>query len=108
MIRGGYGRMPLRITELGVASDGAFPNPFDRGRRGQAGFVKRVYGALLANRRQWRLGGVDWFAWQDLPGHDPFCVFCQFAGLFDTAGRAKPSWRAFRRVSHRATEKFVR
>lgn len=108
MRRGGYRDRPIRLTELGVASDGAYPNPFDRGRRGQAGFVRRVYAALLANRGKWRLGGIDWFAWQDLPAHDPYCVFCQFAGLFDMAGRPKPAWRQFRRTSLRATAKTVR
>ncbi len=89
---------PLRVTELGVASNGVFPNPFDKGRRGQANFLLRAYKRLLARRRRWRIAGVDWFAWQDLGYNDTHCVFCQYAGLFDVEGRAKPAWHAFRRV----------
>jgi hypothetical protein len=30
---------------------------------------------------------------------DPHCVFFEFAGLFDDAGRPKPAWRALRRIA---------
>lgn len=89
---------PLLITELGVASNGVLPNPFDKGRRGQARFLRQVYGRLIASRRRWRLAGIDWFAWQDLGYTDSNCVFCQYAGLFDIEGRPKPSWYALRRI----------
>jgi polysaccharide biosynthesis protein PslG len=98
MARAGDGAKPLRVTELGVASAGLFPNPFDRGRRGQARYLRRAY-RLLLERRRWRIAGVDWFSWQDLSGHDGHCVFCQYAGLFDVAGAPKPAWGAYRSVA---------
>jgi polysaccharide biosynthesis protein PslG len=90
---------PLRVTEVGVASGGHYPNAFDRGRRGQARFLRTAYGRLLRNRARWRIDGVDWFAWRDLPNHDNHCVFCQYAGLLDVAGRPKPAWAAYRTVA---------
>ena len=107
MARAGDGAKPLRITELGVASNGLFPNPFDRGRLGQARYLTRAY-RLLAERRRWRVAGVDWFAWQDLPRHDGHCVFCQYAGLFDTGGAPKPAWGAYRSVATGAGPASVR
>jgi hypothetical protein len=42
------------------------------------------------------------FTWRDGgDGADPHCVFCEFAGLFDAEGAAKPAWRAFRQIAAR-------
>lgn len=98
MARAGDGAKPLLVTELGVASDGVAPNPFDKGRRGQARFLESTYRLMLEHRRRWRLGGAYWFTWKDVADADPYCVFCRFAGLFDASGRPKPAWRSFRRL----------
>jgi hypothetical protein len=108
MARAGDGREPLQLTELGVASGGEYPNSFDRGPRGQARFVERVFARLVAERRRWRIGGVDWFSWQDGPEPDPHCVFCEFAGLFDSSGNPKPSWWSYRRAVTDSTGLRVR
>lgn len=97
MALAGDGEKPLRVTELGVASDAIFPNPFDKGRLGQARFLERAYALLIQHRRRWRIAGVDWFAWQDLGYTDTHCVFCQYAGLFDVERVPKPAWHALRR-----------
>lgn len=108
MARGGDARKPLRITELGVASGGPYPNAFDRGPRGQARYLRHAYRLLFRRRARWRIAGVDWFAWADLSAHDRHCVFCQYAGLFDVRGRAKPAWRAYRRAVTAAGQSAVR
>ena len=108
LARAGDGRLPLLVTELGVASAGQIPSPFDRGPRGQARFLERAFARLASNRERWRLAGAYWFAWQDLPRPDPSCVFCQFAGLVDLDGSPKPSWWAFRRSLLRAEAGPVR
>lgn len=108
MAHAGDGAKPIRVTEVGVASDGAFANPFDKGRHGQARYLRRAYRLLLKGRRRWRVVGVDWFSWQDLPSHDSHCVFCQYAGLVDLEGWPKPAWHAFRRFSIHATAQTVR
>jgi len=108
LAQAGDGRLPLLVTELGVASASQVPNPFDRGPRGQARFLRRAFARLSTHRERWRLDGVYWFAWQDLPRPDPSCVFCQFAGLVDFQGTPKPSWWSFRRSLLRAEAGPVR
>jgi hypothetical protein len=95
MAAAGDGRKPLLISELGVASDSPLPTAFNWGRRGQASFLARAYRLLLRVRERWRIAGVDWYAWRDMTAGDPHCVFCQYAGLLDSAGRSKPAWHAF-------------
>jgi len=99
MAKAGDGGKPLQLTELGIASNGVFPNPFDKGPGGQATFLNRVFRLALRNRDRWRLAGVDWFTWQDSAATDPHCVFCQYGGLFDSAGAPKPAWEAFSRIA---------
>lgn len=96
MSSAGDARKPLQLTEIGVASAGRFPNPFDKGRAGQASFLRRVFQLAIENRGRWRLAGVDWFTWQDATSADPHCVFCEYGGMLDANGMPKPSWAAFR------------
>lgn len=108
MARAGDGSKPLLVTEIGVASNGIFPNPFDKGERGQARFLGKAYRLMLTNRRRWRLAGAYWFTWQDLTEADPQCVFCQYAGLFDANGKPKPSWRTLRHLVLSSARRRVR
>jgi hypothetical protein len=108
MARAGDGETALQLTELGTASGGLFPNPYDKGAAGQAAYLRRAFGLLVDQRRRWRITGVDWFTWQDAPNADPHCVFCQYAGLFDVDGNPKPSWGAFRSFADGAAAVRVR
>jgi hypothetical protein len=98
LIAAGEGRKPLLISELGVASSSRLPTGFNRGLKGQASFLRQAYRLLLGARHRWHIVGVDWYAWQDMGASDPHCVFCEFAGLFDSSGGVKPSWRALKQV----------
>jgi Beta-galactosidase len=102
MAAAGGARMPLLVSELGVASDSQLPTSFNRGRAGQARFLRDAYGLLLRKRGRWHIAGVDWYAWQDAQGPDPHCVFCQYAGLFDSKGKAKGAWWAYRSLAREA------
>jgi len=99
MAAAGDRRKPLQLTELGVASGGIFPSAFDKGPSGQAAFLRRALRLVARNRHRWHIVGVDWFAWQDSGSADPHCVFCEFAGLFDSNGEPKPAWNAFRSLA---------
>jgi hypothetical protein len=77
MAEAGDGAKPMQLTEVGVASDGEFRNPYDKGPDGQAAFLAKTLKLALANRKRWLLVGVDWFTWQDSTTADPHCVFCQ-------------------------------
>lgn len=101
----GVGRRPLLVTELGVASQGAYPSAFVLGPDGQAGFLEAAFARLLEMRRRWRIAGVDWYAWQDIPLSDPHCSFCQGAGLVEVSGRPKPAWFAFRHLAGAASRR---
>jgi hypothetical protein len=102
MIGAGDGRTPLEITECGVASGGVIPSPMVKSPAGQARFLRHAYGLLIRNRSRWRISGAAWYSWRD-GLHDPHCVFCQYAGLFDRSGRSKPAWHSYRRtVAHAA------
>ncbi|HEX5984155.1 MAG TPA: hypothetical protein VFY69_08115 [Solirubrobacterales bacterium] len=103
MAAAGDGRTRLLVTEVGVASDGRYPNPFDMGRRGQARFLEDAYRLMLENRRRWRLAGAYWFTWRDGTSPDPNCVFCEYAGLLDSKGTPKPAWWALKRTVAQAT-----
>jgi hypothetical protein len=98
MALAGDRRKPLFVTELGVASNSAFPTAYDKGPEGQALFLRQAMGLLSRERHRWHIGGVDWFTWRDYPAADRHCVFCQYAGLLSFEGRPKPAWYAFRRV----------
>jgi hypothetical protein len=99
MAAAGDGGKPLLISELGVASDSLLPTPFNWGLKGQASFLRRAYGLLLGARQRWHIAGIDWYAWQDMSTADPHCVFCEYAGLFDSSGQPKAAWRALRGVA---------
>jgi len=89
---------PLLLSEVGVASGGDQPSSFVLGPTGQASFLADAFSLLLKNRHRWHIAGVDWFTWQDADSLDPYCSFCQGAGLFDVEGRPKPSWTAYKRA----------
>lgn len=92
------GRLPLLVSEIGVASWGDYPSAFVAGPGGQADFLATAYARLLEMRRRWRIVGVDWFTWRDQRQIDRFCSFCQGAGLIGLDGEPKPAWRAYRRA----------
>lgn len=98
MASAGDGRTPLLLTELGAASGASEPTAADLGPLGQARFLDTSFSRLYSNRRRWRIGGVYWYAWKDSTFVDDHCSFCEHAGLFDSEGRAKPSWFALTRV----------
>jgi polysaccharide biosynthesis protein PslG len=108
MAAAGDAAKPLEITEFGVASGGVRASPMVKTPAGQAAFLRRAFGLLLANRRTWRLSGAEWFTWRDGITDDPHCVFCEHAGLFDAGDRPKPAWWALRGLAGRAATPSAR
>jgi hypothetical protein len=84
-------RTDIYMTELGWGSD-SYESRWERGLRGQARELNEAMAMLVANRRQWRIGGVWWFSWTDLKGN---CQFCDSAGLLTEDREAKPAWYQF-------------
>lgn len=108
MKEAGDGSTPLLLSEIGVASAGTYPNAFDKGLSGQASFLRQVFRLVISKRQAWRIAGVDWFTWRDGPEADPHCVFCEYGGLFDSAGSPKPAWWAYKSTVARAMPRAVR
>jgi hypothetical protein len=84
------------VTELGWGSADPSPDaPLVKGVEGQKDLLLDSFELLREKRDAWRLEGVIWYQWKDLPEAFKGCVFCASSGLFDQEGESKPSWDAF-------------
>jgi hypothetical protein len=91
---------PIEVTEFGVASDGDRVGLTIKTPAAQAGYLGDAFELLVTNRRRWRIAGADWYSWRD-GAFDPHCVFCQYSGLLDEDGRAKPAWATYTAISRK-------
>lgn len=82
---------PIYVTELGWGSD-SFQTRWERGLLGQGRELDQAFSLLADHRRSWRIGGVWWFSWTDIPAG---CQFCDSAGLLTEQREAKPAWYRF-------------
>jgi|SRR5918994_1785378 hypothetical protein len=84
----------LWMTELGYGS--SKKGRLGVGKKKQAKLLKNSFKLLLKNRGKWKVGGVQWYTWRDLPAGESPCDWCTSAGLFNAAGtKAKPAWKQF-------------
>jgi hypothetical protein len=99
MAAGGDARKSIWLTELGWATGGP-PSPFRTSLSGQAARLVQSYRAVLALHPRYHVDAVVWFAWRDRPlGAGEHDWWAPHAGLFSLAGKAKPAWRAFTRLT---------
>lgn len=89
----GDARTPLWIDEFGWGSGHDISLPSARGPRGQKKQLEVAYRMLKRNRVRWRIGRTYWFSWDDDP--QTSCAICTGSGLFTSAGKPKPAWYAF-------------
>ena len=97
MAENGDRRKSLAITEIGWSS-GRERAPLVVGVCRQADLLRKSF-RLLARVRRWQVSDAHWYAWQDSLTVEPFCTFCEKAGLFGLRGRPKPAWSAYRAVA---------
>jgi len=92
--RAGDSKTPTYITEIGWGS-GKGGNELLKGKRGQAKMVTSSV-KLLKKHRDWKVKQYFYYSFKDPAKSfgDP-CIWCPTAGLFTKTLRAKPSWRAF-------------
>jgi hypothetical protein len=83
-------RTPLWITEIGWASGGN-RTPLTVSPQRQATYLRQSLGMLAANRGRYKIAGVIWFSWRDVPGG----IWFNHTGLFTTDLEPKPAWNAF-------------
>jgi hypothetical protein len=98
--RHGDPRTRIWVSELGWGSDPPTSH-YNEGLRGQARMLTHSFSALRHRRRSLGIEGLSWFDWRDASEEQPSCSWCSHAGLFTSRGKAKPSWRAFRRAAGR-------
>jgi hypothetical protein len=96
---GAHDNARIWITEIGWASGGV-RHPLNKGRRGQATYLKRAYNYFLSHRKAWKIQGVNWFSWRDAHG-EFLCEWCPQSGLFEEGDgfTAKPAFRALTRFT---------
>ena len=61
--------------------------------------LTKAYDKLLAKRAAFKLRGMYWYSWRDLPGGDQICAWCGHSGLLNLDGSPKPAWDAFTRIA---------
>jgi polysaccharide biosynthesis protein PslG len=84
-------RSPIWITEIGWATGGNPPTALTVTPQRQAAYLRRTFRLLAHNRRRFKVAGVIWYSWRDLPGG----VWFNHTGLFSQDFDPKPSWNAF-------------
>ncbi len=91
MVAAGDAEGEMWVTEIGWSSEEG-DNPLQRGPEGQGELMGETLGYFMANRAEFNIANVTWFAWRDLAG-EPICAWCAEAGLFEAESlTAKPSW----------------
>jgi hypothetical protein len=92
----GDGDKPIWVSELGWSSAPPEPNkPLLKGVDGQEELLTDSFELLRDKRDDWRLEGVIWYQWRDLPDPVEGCTFCQLSGLLDADDKPKPAFDAF-------------
>lgn len=91
------GKKKLWLTEIGWGSKkGGTTSRLGVGKKKQAKLLKKSFKLLLRKRRKWKVGGVLYYTWRDLPKSESPCDWCASAGLFNTTGsKAKPAWKQY-------------
>jgi polysaccharide biosynthesis protein PslG len=88
-------RTPIYLTEIGWGS-GRGNSGLYKGTRGQARMLRAAFKFSRKNRKQYRLAGVDWFSWRDIPANmSGNCDICTSFGLLNLDHSPKPALTAF-------------
>ena len=70
----------LWITETGAASGGP-KNSLNLGsKKAQAKRVTDTYKLFSEHRKDWKVKLVAWYSWEDVPGYQGQCFFCERTG----------------------------
>lgn len=92
------GARHIWITTVSWASDRMSSPSMAVGLRGQEQRLRRSFQLLATRAEAWHVDGAVWGAWRDTP-LDEGCRWCPHSGLLHRSGKAKPAWRAYRRIA---------
>jgi len=90
------------LTELGWGTGGNTKNFAYASRSGQRTKLSGTFNQALKNRRRLGIGMLIWFSLQDRdpnPSETRIGHWQPHTGLFDKAGRPKPSWATFKKLT---------
>ena len=82
---------PLWITEIGWSTGGNPPTALTVSPQRQASYLRKAFGMLARNRGRFKIAGVIWYSWRDVPGP----IWFDHTGLFTQDFDPKPAWDAF-------------
>ena len=86
------------LTELGWGS--SKKGRLGVGKKKQSKLLKQSFNLMLKKRRKWKVGGVMWYTWRDLPKSEAPCDWCASAGLLKgNRTKAKPALKKFVRFT---------
>lgn len=87
----------IQIGEFGWSTGGPGNSRLIKSKRGQARLIGDAARLFANKRKRWKLESALVYLFRDLP--EPIaCQWCQKSGMFTNKGKAKPSWRAYKRV----------
>ncbi len=84
------------VTEIGAGSAKG-GSSLNRGKSGQAKTLKDLFKYFLKKRNSFNVQQVDWFSWQD--STVSICDWCKSSGLLTKTDKAKPSYKAFTKLT---------
>ncbi|MEA2347278.1 MAG: polysaccharide biosynthesis protein PslG [Thermoleophilaceae bacterium] len=90
-------QMPVWITEFGWSTAGE-KVPQRKNRGAQARALKKAV-EIMRRQRHLNLVGALWYSWRDMGRPGASNAWQPYTGLFNYDGLAKPSWRAFTRLT---------
>jgi hypothetical protein len=90
------------VTEVGAGSAKGGTS-LNRGKDGQAKLLKEIYKFFIKKRNSYNVEQVDWFSWED--STVSICSWCKTSGLLTKTGKAKPSYKAFTKLTGGSTTK---
>jgi hypothetical protein len=93
-------KVGLWVTEFGAGSKKG-GSSLNKGKKGQATLLTDAYKYFAKVRNKFNVQAVDWFSWQD--STTSICAWCPSSGLLTLSGGAKPSLKAFVKLTHGST-----
>jgi hypothetical protein len=96
---GGDGKTKLWISELGWGSDGPKGHTLTSTPKGQAKLLTKAFKRIKQKRAAWKIIGVNWFSWRDVPKNLSSCAACPYTGLLKKDLDEKPAFRAFQKFT---------
>ena len=102
MKKAGDSKADMYVTEVGAGSAKG-GSSLNRGKDGQAELLTDIYKYFIKKRNSFNVEEVDWFSWKDQTV--AICDWCKTSGLLTKSDKAKPSFKAFTKLTGGSTKR---